>query len=121
MHQCGLPETMGNAGTGVNEHPQNADGTMPDPSVMASHIIARTRKIRVGIIGNALPLHGNPLRVAESVAMLDVVSGGRVISGFGRGTGREYHSTRFNPAFSRERFCEANDVIVEAWAEPGRF
>jgi hypothetical protein len=43
---------------------------MPDPNVMASHIVARTERIRVGIIGNALPLHANPLRVAESVGLL---------------------------------------------------
>jgi len=90
---------------------------MPDPNVMASHIVARTKNIRVGIIGNALPLHGNPLRVAESVAMLDVISGGRIISGFVRGTGMEYHSMRSNPATSRERFWEAHDLIIKAWTE----
>ena len=121
LDQSVLAEKLGYDGTCVNEHHQNAYGTMPDPNVMASHIIARTRKIRVGIIGNALPLHGNPLRVAESVAMLDVVSGGRVISGFVRGTGMEYHSTRFNPAFSRERFWEAHDLIIKAWTQPGPF
>jgi alkanesulfonate monooxygenase SsuD/methylene tetrahydromethanopterin reductase-like flavin-dependent oxidoreductase (luciferase family) len=116
-----LAEKLGYDGTCVNEHHQNAYGTMPDPNIMASHIIARTSRIRVGIIGNALPLHANPVRVAESVAMLDVISGGRVISGFVRGTGMEYHSLRANPATSRERFWEAHDLIVKAWTEPGPF
>jgi alkanesulfonate monooxygenase SsuD/methylene tetrahydromethanopterin reductase-like flavin-dependent oxidoreductase (luciferase family) len=116
-----LAEKLGYDGTCVNEHHQNAYGTMPDPNVMASHIVARTSKIRIGIIGNALPLHGNPLRVAESVAMLDVISGGRIISGFVRGTGMEYHSLRFNPATSRERFWEAHDLIIKAWTEDGPF
>src|SRR5947208_2502360 len=98
-----LAEKLGYDGTCVNEHHQNAYGTMPDPNVMASQIVALTEKIRVGIIGNALPLHENPLRVAESVAMLDVMSGGRIISGFVRGTGMEYHSLRAYPAHSRER------------------
>src|SRR6185369_287635 len=94
---------------------------MPDPNVMASHIVARTNDIRVGIIGNALPLHGNPLRVAEAVAMLDVISKGRIISGFVRGTGMEYHSMRSNPATSRERFWEAHDLIIKAWTTDGPF
>jgi len=121
LDQAVLAEKLGYDGTCVNEHHQNAYGTMPDPNVMASHIVARTKDIRVGIIGNALPLHGNPLRVAESVAMLDVISGGRIISGFVRGTGMEYHSMRSNPATSRERFWEAHDLIIKAWTEDGPF
>src|SRR5436305_11545477 len=121
LDQSVLAEKLGYDGTCVNEHHQNAYGTMPDPNVMAAHIVARTEKIRVGIIGNALPLHENPLRVAESVAMLDVISGGRIISGFVRGTGMEYHSLRANPAHSRERFWEAHDLIMKAWTEDGPF
>jgi alkanesulfonate monooxygenase SsuD/methylene tetrahydromethanopterin reductase-like flavin-dependent oxidoreductase (luciferase family) len=121
LDQAVLAEKLGYDGTCVNEHHQNAYGTMPDPNVMASHIVARTSKIRVGIIGNALPLHENPLRVAESVAMLDVISGGRIISGFVRGTGMEYHSMRVNPATSRERFWEAHDLIIKAWTTDGPF
>jgi alkanesulfonate monooxygenase SsuD/methylene tetrahydromethanopterin reductase-like flavin-dependent oxidoreductase (luciferase family) len=53
--------------------------------------------------------------------MLDVISGGRIISGFVRGIGAEYHSFGVNPAHSRERFIEAHDLIVKAWSEPGPF
>jgi alkanesulfonate monooxygenase SsuD/methylene tetrahydromethanopterin reductase-like flavin-dependent oxidoreductase (luciferase family) len=116
-----LAEQLGYDGTCVNEHHQNAYGTMPDPNVMASQIIARTEHINVGIIGNALPLHDNPVRVAESVAMLDVLSKGRVISGFVRGTGMEYHSSRSNPTYSRQRFWEAHDVIIKSWTDDGPF
>ena len=77
----------------VNEHHQNAYGTMPSPNIMAAAIVARTERIPIGIIGNALPLHANPVRVAEEIAMLDVISRGRrIISGFVRGTGMEYYS-----------------------------
>ena len=61
------------------------------------------------------------VRVAESVAMLDVLSEGRIISGFVRGTGMEYHSMRVNPAYSRERFWEAHDLILKAWTDDGPF
>jgi alkanesulfonate monooxygenase SsuD/methylene tetrahydromethanopterin reductase-like flavin-dependent oxidoreductase (luciferase family) len=116
-----LAEKLGYDGTCVNEHHQTAYGTMPDPNVMASQVVARTSKLIVGIIGNALPLHENPLRVAESVAMLDVISGGRIISGFVRGTGMEYHSLRANPSYSRDRFWEAHDLVLAAWTRDGPF
>ena len=74
---------------------------------------------RIGIIGNALPLHADPLRIAEEIAMLDVISGGRIISGFVRGTGMEYYSYNVNPTCSRDRFYEAHDLILNAWTEPG--
>lgn len=121
LDQAVLAEKLGYDGTCVNEHHQNAYGTMPDPNVMGSQIVARTSRIPVGIIGNALPLHDNPVRVAEAVAMLDVLSEGRIVSGFVRGTGMEYHSMRANPAYSRERFWEAHDLILKAWTDDGPF
>jgi alkanesulfonate monooxygenase SsuD/methylene tetrahydromethanopterin reductase-like flavin-dependent oxidoreductase (luciferase family) len=55
------------------------------------------------------------------VAMLDVVSGGRIISGFVRGIGAEYHNFTMDPTRSRERFLEAHDLIIAAWTRPGPF
>jgi alkanesulfonate monooxygenase SsuD/methylene tetrahydromethanopterin reductase-like flavin-dependent oxidoreductase (luciferase family) len=114
-------ETWGWDGVCVNEHHQNAYGTMPSPNIIAAMLTQRTKACQIGIIGNALPLHADPLRVAEEVAMLDVISGGRIISGFVRGTGMEYFSTNVNPTWSRERFYEAHDLIIKAWTEPGPF
>src|ERR671922_2349290 len=82
-----LADELGFDGVCVNEHHQNAYGTMPSPNLMGAYIAARTERIPIGIIGNALPLHANPLRVAEEVAMLDVISGGRILSRVVRGTG----------------------------------
>jgi alkanesulfonate monooxygenase SsuD/methylene tetrahydromethanopterin reductase-like flavin-dependent oxidoreductase (luciferase family) len=59
--------------------------------------------------------------VAEELAMLDVVSGGRVISGQVVGTGNEFFSYNVNPTYARERFHEAHDLVVKAWTEPGPF
>jgi len=53
--------------------------------------------------------------------MLDVITGGRIISGFVRGTGMEYFSYNVNPALSRERMNEAHDLIIQAWTRPGPF
>jgi alkanesulfonate monooxygenase SsuD/methylene tetrahydromethanopterin reductase-like flavin-dependent oxidoreductase (luciferase family) len=112
---------QGYDGVCVNEHHQTPYGLMPSPNLIAAMLVQRTKDTKVAILGNALPLRGNPLRLAEELAMLDVISGGRIISGFVRGIGAEYHSLGFNPAESRDRFREAHDVIVRAWSEPGPF
>jgi alkanesulfonate monooxygenase SsuD/methylene tetrahydromethanopterin reductase-like flavin-dependent oxidoreductase (luciferase family) len=114
-------ETFGYDGTLVNEHHSTAWGIQPAPNLSAMHIVANTRHIPVGVIGNALPLHSNPIRVAEEIAMLDVISGGRIISGFVVGTGMEYYSQPVSPAYARERFAEALDLILRAWTEDGPF
>lgn len=106
-------------GVCVNEHHQTAYGLMPSPNIIAAMLVQRTKDAKIAILGNAIPLRQNPLRVAEELAMLDVISGGRIISGFVRGIGAEYHSFGMNPAESRERFREAHDLIVQAWSQPG--
>jgi alkanesulfonate monooxygenase SsuD/methylene tetrahydromethanopterin reductase-like flavin-dependent oxidoreductase (luciferase family) len=105
----------------VNEHHQTAYGLMPAPNLIASALIARTKRIKVAILGRALPLVNNPLNIAEEFAMLDNLSRGRLITGFVRGIGTEYHATGINPSFSHERFHEAHDLIVGAWTKPGPF
>ena len=114
-------ERFGYDGTLVNEHHSTAWGIQPAPNLSAMHIVANTTHIPVGIIGNALPLMNNPIRVAEEIAMLDVVSGGRIISGFVVGTGMEYYSSPVSPAWARDRFWEAHDLIIKAWTQDGPF
>jgi len=114
-------EKLGFDGVCVNEHHQNAYGTMPAPNIMAAMLARRTSRVKIGIVGNGLPLRDHPLRVAEEVAMLDVVTGGRIISGFVRGIGCEYFSLGVNPTYSMERFREAHDLIIRAWTETGPF
>jgi alkanesulfonate monooxygenase SsuD/methylene tetrahydromethanopterin reductase-like flavin-dependent oxidoreductase (luciferase family) len=114
-------EKLGFDALGVNEHHQTAYGLMPSPIVTASALARRTTKVKIAILGSALPLRSHPLTVAEEHAMIDVISGGRLISGFVRGIGAEYHTFGVNPTFSHERFHEAHDLIVRAWSEPGPF
>jgi len=63
----------------------------------------------------------NPLNIAEEFAEIDQLTGGRLIAGFVRGIGSEYHSSGVNPTESHDRFHEAHDLIVRAWTEPGPF
>jgi alkanesulfonate monooxygenase SsuD/methylene tetrahydromethanopterin reductase-like flavin-dependent oxidoreductase (luciferase family) len=121
LDQLEHAEWLGWDGLCVNEHHQNCYGTMPSPNIMAAMLARRTTRARLAVLGNGLPLRENPLRIAEEIAMLDVVSGGRIISGFVRGIGPEYFSTAVNPTHSRDRFLEAADLIVRAWTEDGPF
>jgi alkanesulfonate monooxygenase SsuD/methylene tetrahydromethanopterin reductase-like flavin-dependent oxidoreductase (luciferase family) len=115
-------DALGFDGICVNEHHQNAYGLMPSPNVVAGMLARRTRRAKIAILGNGLPLRpGNPLRVAEEIAMLDVVTRGRIISGFVRGIGCEYLSLNLDPTTSRDMFLEAHDLIVAAWTRPGPF
>jgi alkanesulfonate monooxygenase SsuD/methylene tetrahydromethanopterin reductase-like flavin-dependent oxidoreductase (luciferase family) len=114
-------EDLGFDAVGVNEHHQTAYGLMPSPIVTASALARKTKRVKIAILGSALPLRSHPLTVAEEHAMIDVISGGRLISGFVRGIGAEYHTFGVNPTFSHDRFHEAHDLIVRAWTEEGPF
>jgi alkanesulfonate monooxygenase SsuD/methylene tetrahydromethanopterin reductase-like flavin-dependent oxidoreductase (luciferase family) len=114
-------EALGFDAVSVNEHHQTAYGLMPSPIVTASALARRTKKVKLCILGSALPLRSHPLTVAEEHAMIDVISGGRLVSGFVRGIGAEYHTFGVNPTTSHQRFHEAHDLIVRAWTEPGPF
>ena len=114
-------EELGFDGLAVNEHHQNAYGLMPSPLVMASALSRRTKKAKIAVLGSAFGLREHPLTVAEEHAMIDVITGGRVISGMVRGIGAEYYSLGANPALSLERYQEAHDLVVQAWTKPGPF
>ncbi len=114
-------DKIGFDGIAVNEHHQSAYGLMPSPNIMAAALARRTENARIMVLGNAIGIRGNPLRVAEEIAMLDLISNGRVDSGFVRGIGWEYFGHSINPTKSRARFNEAHDLIIKAWTAEEMF
>jgi alkanesulfonate monooxygenase SsuD/methylene tetrahydromethanopterin reductase-like flavin-dependent oxidoreductase (luciferase family) len=91
---------------------------LASPMVIASAIAGRTRKMRVGLAVQVLPL-GNPLRIAEEGATVDQISQGRLIFGVGRsGNQRAYDAYGIPYTESRDRFFEALSIIRKAWTEP---
>ncbi len=74
-------EVMGFDGLCVNEHHQNAYGLMPSPNLMAAALTRRTSRTAIVVLGNSLAAYNPPLRVAEEFAMLDILSGGRLVAG----------------------------------------
>ncbi|MCB1208209.1 MAG: LLM class flavin-dependent oxidoreductase, partial [Verrucomicrobiales bacterium] len=121
MDQLEFADEMGFDGIGVNEHHQNGYGIMPSPNIIAAGLARRTSNAAICVIGNSIALYNPPIRVAEEFAMLDVISGGRIISGFVRGIGCEYFNNPVPPADSTERFAEAHDLIIKAWTDDGPF
>ncbi|MCC2096079.1 MAG: LLM class flavin-dependent oxidoreductase [Hyphomicrobiales bacterium] len=121
LDELELCDEIGFDGVCVNEHHQTAYGMMPSPVVTASALARRTSKGRIAILGSAFCLRENPLTLAEEHAMIDVITGGRLITGFVRGVGSEYFSFGANPVHSLERHKEAHDLVVRAWTEPGPF
>ncbi len=106
----------------VNEHHQNGYGLMPSPNLIASALGRRTRDAALCVMGNSLALYNPPLRVAEEFAMLDCISGGRLIAGFPVGTPMDTcYAYGTNPSQLRERYHEAHDLIMRSWREAEPF
>ena len=82
LDQLETAEKHGFDGLVVNEHHSNAYGLMPSPNLMAATLARRTSKAAIIILGNSIALYNPPVRVAEELAMLDVLSGGRLVAGF---------------------------------------
>ncbi len=97
----------------------------PNPLFSEMAIAANTRRIRLGQAANIITWH-HPIRFAEQVAMLDVLSGGRVECGIGRGYqprenetfGKPFGSTIQDQERNRVAFQEAYDTIIKAWTDP---
>ena len=96
------------------EHHFNDYSFVPDNLQLMTHVAAKHPDMDVGTAAVILPWH-NPLRVAENAAVLDLLSGGRLRLGFGRGLARrEFETFGISMDESRERFDEAAPMIVEA-------
>lgn len=111
-------EELGFDGVMLNEHHQTpfCGGSVMD---VEAAILARiTKRVKIVLLGNPLPV-ADPLRLAEELATIDMISGGRLVPGWVRGAGSESIANNANPAFNRERFNEAHDFVIQAWTKPG--
>ena len=120
LEQLQLADEVGFDWVTVAEHHYAPFSLTPNPMIMAGALTQRVRRAKIALLGANIPIQ-NPVRVAEEFAMLDVMTGGRIIAGMLRGTPNEYITYGTNPAESRERFEEALKLIVRAWTEPQPF
>ncbi len=107
-------------GVGCNEHHFSPFGLMANCNLIGAGLAQRTKKTRLAMFGNLVPLL-NPIRVAEEYAMLDCMSGGRLIAGLLRGVPHEYVAYNIPPSESRARLKEAVQLITRCWTEPEPF
>src|SRR5438132_8172228 len=109
-------------GLAVNEHHQTPFAMTPSPNLLAASLASTTENAAILIIGDSLALYNPPTRVAEEMAYLDCVSGGRVIAGFVFGTPMDSVFAYGNPPPElRDRFHEARKLILQAWAAKAPF
>ncbi len=92
----------------------------PNPAIFAAAAISRIRRAKIALFGPILPLH-NPIHVAEEIAMLDVLSGGRLLLLFLRGVPYELRAFSIDLEESRAMAQEATQLILRALADPQPF
>jgi len=108
-------ESLGYHSVWIAEHHFNDYGLCPAPPVLAAFIAARTTTLRLGMGVSLLPLH-HPVDLAEQLAVLDVVSGGRLDVGIGRGgTLQDYQTFQSDRADARARVEEGIALIQQCW------
>jgi alkanesulfonate monooxygenase SsuD/methylene tetrahydromethanopterin reductase-like flavin-dependent oxidoreductase (luciferase family) len=115
MQQC---DALGWDGLTVNEHHQTAFAMSPSPNLLAAALAATTENAAITLCGNSLALYNPPTRIAEEMAMLDLMSGGRLVAGMVFGTPMDSaFAAGMPPIEVRERFHEARKLIIRAWEE----
>jgi alkanesulfonate monooxygenase SsuD/methylene tetrahydromethanopterin reductase-like flavin-dependent oxidoreductase (luciferase family) len=109
-----LAEPLGFDSLFALEHHFTGYAMSPSPTQLLSYFAGRTKRITLGTAVIVLPWH-DPVRVAEEIALLDVLSGGRCLFGFGRGAASvEYAGFRVAMEEARPRFVEAAQIVVKA-------
>lgn len=109
--QARLADTLGYDTFFVAEHHFHEYGAVPNPAVMLAALAQQTNRIRLGTAISILTFH-HPLTVAENYAMVDALSGGRLVYGVGSGyLKHEFEGYRVTPAEKRDRFNEALEIV----------
>ena len=122
LEEIDLSEAMGFDGVNCQEHHGNGIfcAFVPSTTIMAAALAQRTRRLKLAITGTCLPLH-NPITIAEEIAMVDQLSGGRLIWGALRGTAIEYLHYGVNVSESQGRFREAFSLTKKILTTEGPF
>ncbi len=117
VEQAIFSEEIGLDSIWLAEHHFSRYSLASDPMVLAAHIAAKTKRIKIGLAVAVLPFH-NPVKLAEQAAMVDLLSDGRLIMGVGRGYQRqEFERMNMDIAESRGRFEEALEIMKLAWTK----
>jgi len=117
IEQMVWTEELGFDSIWLTEHHFIEYGLSVSPAVLAAAAAMRTQRVRIGLAAAILPFH-DPVRLAEELAMVDILSGGRLDVGVGRGNRPvEFEGYRVPQIENRERFEEALEIMVRAWTK----
>ena len=117
LEEARLADELGFEAVWLAEHHFSSYGICPSLAVLAAAIARETRRVRLGTSVVVAPF-AHPLRIAEEWAMVDILSGGRLEFGLGRGyQPKEFHGFSISMEKTRERFDECLEVIRRAWTQ----
>ncbi|MET9969882.1 LLM class flavin-dependent oxidoreductase [Streptomyces sp. NPDC006356] len=115
-------ERMGFDGAIVSEQHNGPIGQLGNPMLAGAWLAGQTSRIKIGVVGAIINDYLTPIRLAEEIALVDMLSKGRVIVGLPLGHGMQHHSIgRINPATARARYNEAHELLIAALTRPGPF
>jgi alkanesulfonate monooxygenase SsuD/methylene tetrahydromethanopterin reductase-like flavin-dependent oxidoreductase (luciferase family) len=115
LEQHASLEDIGFEGVFFSEH-HFLNSLSPNPNLLVPALAQRTKTLKIGVLGNVLAFH-QPWRLAEDLAMLDYLTGGRLEIGFAGGISTELSYVGISPEDARAMFAEALDIIELAWRE----
>jgi alkanesulfonate monooxygenase SsuD/methylene tetrahydromethanopterin reductase-like flavin-dependent oxidoreductase (luciferase family) len=116
LEQIELSEQLGFDEAWFAEHHHSDYGMLSSPNLIIAALAHRTQRLRLGNLVNALPLH-DPMRLAEECAILDILTGGRLSVGLGRGVPRDDLKHGLDRDTAQARFEEGIDILLRAWTE----
>jgi alkanesulfonate monooxygenase SsuD/methylene tetrahydromethanopterin reductase-like flavin-dependent oxidoreductase (luciferase family) len=117
LEQMVWTEELGFDSVWLTEHHFIDYGLSVDPATLACAVASRTQRIRIGLAAAILPFH-EPLRLAEQMALVDIISKGRLDMGVGRGNRpAEFRGYRVPQHENRERFEEVLEILTRAWTQ----
>ncbi len=115
-------DTMGLDGLIFTEHHYGPNGGLtPSPLVMLAAATQITERIKLVTMGISLALYGQPVRVAEELAMVDNLSHGRLVVGVISAGAQNLYAYNIEAAEERARYHEALELILRAWTDPNPF
>jgi alkanesulfonate monooxygenase SsuD/methylene tetrahydromethanopterin reductase-like flavin-dependent oxidoreductase (luciferase family) len=114
LEQILLTEQLGFDEAWFAEHHHSDYGMLASPNLIIASLAQRTKRLRMGNLVNVLPLY-DPMRLAEECGMLDILTGGRLNVGLGRGVPKDDMKHRLDRDTAQARFEEGIDILMRAW------
>ncbi len=114
LEQILLTEDLGFDDAWFAEHHHSDYGMLASPNLIIASLACRTKRLRMGNLVNVLPLY-DPMRLAEECGILDILTGGRLNVGLGRGVPKDDMKHRLDRETAQARFEEGIEILMRAW------